>query len=51
MVLKYVNKLPDASPFKNGAGRSFKMAEDQDAEITFLPINTSEIRLHVEQPL
>ena len=25
-----------------------KMAEEQDVEITFLPINTSEIHLHVE---
>ena len=27
------------------------MAEDQDVEITFLPTNTSEIHLHVEQLL
>ena len=27
------------------------MAEEQDAEITFLPTNTSEIHLHVEQLL
>ena len=32
-------------------GRSFKMVEEQDVEITFLPTNTSEIHLHVEQSL
>ena len=32
-------------------GRSFKMAEEWEVEITFLPTNTSEIRLHVEQLL
>ena len=29
----------------------FKIAEEQDVEITFLPTNTSEINLHVEQLL
>ena len=31
--------------------RSFKMEEELDVEITFLPTNISEIHLHVEQPL
>ena len=30
---------------------TFKMVEEQDVEITFLPTNTSEINLHVEQLL
>ena len=30
---------------------TFKMVEEQDGEITFLPTHTSEIHLHVEQPL
>ena len=32
-------------------GRTFKMAEEQDVEITFLPTDTSKIYLHVEQLL
>ena len=31
--------------------RSFKMVEEWDVEITFLPTNTSKIHLHVEQLL
>ena len=30
---------------------TFKMAEEEDVEITFLPTNTSKIHLHVEQLL
>ena len=36
---------------KDTCEASFKMAEEQYVEITFLPTNTSEIHLHVEQPL
>ena len=30
---------------------TFKMAEEEDMEINFLPTNTSEIHLHMEQLL
>ena len=33
------------------SGGTFKMAEEQDMEINFLPTDTSEIHLHVEQLL
>ena len=36
---------------KRREGDSFKMAEEYDIEITFLPTNTSKIHLHMEQLL
>ena len=44
-------QIDDLSFHLKKVGGTFKMAEEKDVEITFLPTNTSKIHLHVEQLL
>ena len=49
--VEFIPECKDYSIHQNQSGWSFKMTEEEDVEIAFLPTNTSEIHLHVEQLL